>query len=366
AGGDSPLPAFRHYPGFGGANPPWSRPRRGSRPWVGSTSAPAAAPPVPPPRPSPPPPAGGRWAWREAPRRRDARRPAWRTATGPRAPPPGTGPTTGRSSVVVQVLQEGIVLVEDDGRVAVEGLAVGLQAAVEGVERRIPAVGLGIDPRGFRVAFAAQLLRVAFGIGQDHLLLAVGLGADLLRQLLALGAQLRGDLLALGAHAPVHLLDHLAARRQVDALDPDVHDLHAQRAGALVDGVELVRDHLAAVAGHHLLQGARVDLVAQRVLDDRRQARDRDRFVAAGGAVEGAHVLDPANREEVDADVLLLAGQVALGLGVQDLEADVVDMRGLDQWPLEVQPGLDVGTHHAAQVQDDADLALVDHEHGAH
>src|SRR3546814_18374241 len=72
--------------------------------------------------------------------------------------------------------------------------------------------------------------------------------------------------------------------------------------GADVDVLELALDHLGAVAGHYLGQRARVDLVAQRILDDRRQAHHGDllrgRAGAAGGAVERAHVLVHAHRSE--------------------------------------------------------------------
>src|SRR3546814_19366624 len=97
-----------------------------------------------------------------------------------------------------------------------------LQAAVEGVEAGVALVGAGVDARGLGIALAAQLLRVALGLGGDHRLLAVGLGTDLLRRLVALGAQPAGDLLALRAHAPVHVADPFAAFGQVAALDPQV------------------------------------------------------------------------------------------------------------------------------------------------
>src|SRR3546814_11178716 len=102
------------------------------------------------------------------------------------------------------------------------------------------------------------------------------LGADRLRRLLALGAQAAGHLLALGAHAPVHVADHAAVGRQVDLLDAQVDDADADVLRADVDVVELALDHLGAVAGHHLGQRARVDLVAPRVLDDRRKPAHRD------------------------------------------------------------------------------------------
>src|SRR5690606_1866383 len=120
----------------------------------------------------------------------------------PPAPRPGTAPPTGRTSlpVVAQVLQERIAAVEHDHALAVlERLAVRLEAALEGVEAGVAVGGLAVDTRGLGVALAAQLLRVALGLGHDHGLLAVGLGADRLRLFLALGAQAAGHLLALGA-----------------------------------------------------------------------------------------------------------------------------------------------------------------------
>src|SRR5690606_42040428 len=126
--------------------------------------------------------------------------------------------------------------------------------------------GVAGDARGLGVALAAQLLRAALGLGQDHGALAVGLGADRLRLLLALGAQAAGHLLALRAHAPVHVPDHGAVGGQVDLLDPQVDDADADVPRAAVDVLELALDHLGAVAGHDLAQRARVDLVAQRIL----------------------------------------------------------------------------------------------------
>src|SRR5690606_36669870 len=105
------------------------------------------------PPPGPRPRAVGGWAWRGAARLRAARRQAGRTAAGPRTRPSGKAPSTGRSTVFLQVLQERVVAVQHDRRVAVgESLAVGLQAAVERIERRIASVGLGVDPRRLGVA----------------------------------------------------------------------------------------------------------------------------------------------------------------------------------------------------------------------
>src|SRR5690606_17690554 len=182
---------------------------------------------------------------------------------------PGTAPSTGPSSlpVVAHVLEERIVVVEHDHAVAaLERRAVRLQAALEGIEPGVAAGGLAIDARGRGIALAAQLLRVALGLGQEHGALSVRLGTDRLGLLLALGAQAAGHLLALRAHAPVHVPDHGAVGGQVDLLDPQVDDADADVPRAAVDVLELALDHLGAVAGHDLAQRARVDLVAQRIL----------------------------------------------------------------------------------------------------
>src|SRR5690606_16379751 len=167
-------------------------------------------------------------------------------------------------------------------------------------------------------------------------------------------------------HAAVDVLDDLAVGRQVDALQPQVDDPDADGGGAPVDRLQLLLDDLGTIAGHDLLQGAGVDLVAQRVLDDRREAIHGDAFIAARGAIERTHVLDHADGEEVHRHVLALGSQVALRLCVQYLQATVEDQGALDQRPLEVQAGADVGPVHAAQVQHHGDLALADHVGAAH
>src|SRR5690606_24506554 len=292
-----------------------------------------------------------------------------RTAAGLPAPRPGTVPTPApvASTIALEVLQERIVALEHDHALAVgERTPVGLQAAVERVERRIGGRALRVQARGLGVAFTAQALGVALGLGHDHGLVAVGLRTHGTRLLLALGAQRAGHLLALGAHAVVDLLDHVAVGRQVDLLEADVDDPHAQGLGAAVDAFQLLGDDLAAVARHQLGQGAGVDLVAQRVLDDRRQAVGGRALHAAGGAVERTHVVDVADGDEVHRNVLALGGQVTLRREVDQAEAAVEHARGLDQRPLEVQAGADVGAGDAAEVEDQADLVLADHVDRAH
>src|SRR5690606_15593410 len=112
-----------------------------------------------------------------------------RTGTAPPAPPPGTAPEAARaaSAVVLHVLQERVILVEHDHALAVgKGCAVGLQAAVERVERRVGTGRLRVQPRGLGVALATQPLCVALGLGHDHRLVAVGLRTHGARLLLAL------------------------------------------------------------------------------------------------------------------------------------------------------------------------------------
>ncbi|KAG0778970.1 hypothetical protein G6F22_010911 [Rhizopus arrhizus] len=205
---------------------------------------------------------------------------------------------------------ERVVLVEHDHAVAVgHGATVGLQAAVERVERRVGRAGLAVDAGGIGIAFTAQALCIALGLGDQHGAVTVSLGADGQRLFLAFRTQLGRFLLALRAHALVHVVDHLAVGRQVHLLDAQVDHLHAQPGHGLVDPLQLLGDQLAAVAGDQLLQGARVDLVAQRVGDDRGQAGIGDARIPTGGTEVVTHVGDVADGEEVDADVLLLGGE---------------------------------------------------------
>src|SRR5690606_37711435 len=168
------------------------------------------------------------------------------TGTAPRAPAPGrrprsTHPTSSGSAIAVEIAQELVVAVEHDHALAVrECLAVGLQAALEGIERGVAIGGLGVDPCSARIALASQPLGVALGLGDDHLALPVGLRADGLCLLRTFGAQAAGDLVALGPHAAVDVLDDLAVGRQVDALQPQVDDPDADGGGAPVDRLQLL------------------------------------------------------------------------------------------------------------------------------
>src|SRR4029077_4125126 len=105
-----------------------------------------------------------------------------------------------------------------------EARAVGVEAAVEGVELRVLAERPGVDGRGLGVAVALDALRVAVRLGDDHLALAVRARADLLSLRESFRAQLLRDALAPRVHPPV---DGLAALLgQLDALEPHVDDLN--------------------------------------------------------------------------------------------------------------------------------------------
>src|SRR6185312_9857407 len=262
-----------------------------------------------------------------------------------------------------EVAQEFRVGLQDQHAAAVlERLLVGGEAAVEREEFRVLAVGLRVDRRGLRVALAAHLGGVALGVRAQHLALAVGIGLDLLRRFLAGVAQFVGQLQAFGAHALVHRFADLV--RQVDALDAHVD--HGDAEVLLRRGVGLLAHPLGdvlAAARDQVLQRARVELEAQRVLDDRGEPLLRLQLVAAGGSVVGRVVGDPPLHVEVDVDALLLGGEVALRLRVQRQDALVEMQHLLDHRQLEVQARRVVGTHDAAELQQQRALPLADHEH---
>ena len=173
-----------------------------------------------------------------------------------------------------QVLQERIVAVQHDHRVAVgERLAVGLQAAVEGVERRDRGRRRRRRSRGARhrlrraaSARRARLRRAITACSRSaSARIVCACSSPSARSWLATCwrcARMRSYTDA----------DHVAVLRQVDALDAHVDDLDAERAAPSLIASSCAPTTVGAVAGDHLLQRARVDLVAQRVLDDRRQA----------------------------------------------------------------------------------------------
>src|SRR5207247_10020400 len=87
---------------------------------------------------------------------------------------------------------------QEEGRVAVEDLLVGLERAQELVELPVPAEGLPIDPHGLGVALGPGPLGFPVGLGRDAGLLALGLAHDLLRLPLAPGTQAPRALASLG------------------------------------------------------------------------------------------------------------------------------------------------------------------------
>src|SRR5690606_20085401 len=103
---------------------------------------------------------------------------------------------------LVQVPEELVVgLDHEDVPGPVERVDAGVDAAVERVELRVLAVGLGVNGGGTGVALAAHLLRLPGGVGDDHGALAIGARRALLGDLLSLGTAFR--------RPPRRLLAHL-------------------------------------------------------------------------------------------------------------------------------------------------------------
>src|SRR6185369_14552519 len=128
------------------------------------------------------------------------------------------------------------------------------------------------------VALAAHALRVAVGLGEDHLALAIGIGADLLAFGAAGRAQLVGDALPLRLHAPVDRFAHFL--RQVDALQAHVDDADADALQVLIHLLAHARHDLLALARDDLVHAADAELVAQRAGHRLPDARLRAELVA--------------------------------------------------------------------------------------
>ena len=97
-------------------------------------------------------------------------------------------------------------------------------------------------------------MRVAVGLGNDHLTLPVGIGADLFAFGTALRTQFIGHLLSFGLHAAVDRVGDVGD--EVHSLDPDVHDLDTEGLGVIRQaGLDVVH-HLLALGGQHTLHVA--------------------------------------------------------------------------------------------------------------
>src|SRR5690625_7759301 len=93
-----------------------------------------------------------------------------------------------------------------------EGIAVAFNAAVELIEFRVLAVGLGVNGRSLAVTTTPYLFRFGVGAGQNLLAFAVGLGPDAFTFGKAGCAQAVGFLLALGFHPALHRLGNLGGK----------------------------------------------------------------------------------------------------------------------------------------------------------
>ena len=128
------------------------------------------------------------------------------------------------------------------------------------------------------IAVAAGALRLAGGVGLDHRDLAVGGGADAARGALAFGAPLGRLALALGLHAPIDRL-HIGLG-QVDALDADVDDLHAELARFLIHLAQDGAHQRLALVAHHRLEGRAAEHAPERGFENGADPRIGDALVA--------------------------------------------------------------------------------------
>ncbi len=127
-------------------------------------------------------------------------------------------------------------------------------------------------------------------------------------------AQLVGDAAALGLHPRVDRPRHVG--RQLDAAQPHVDDLDADRLGVGVGLLPRCRHDLVALAGDRLVHGALVEFLGEVGAHRLRQPSARRLLVALHADVVLLDVDDPPQHEEVDEQRLLLGGRDAVGLGV--------------------------------------------------
>src|SRR5258708_29091172 len=133
------------------------------------------------------------------------------------------------------------------------------------------------------MALGRGALGVAVGFRDDDLARAVGLGADLLRQGEALRARIGCDALALRVHASIDGFAHLL--RKLDALEPDVDDLHADLGDVVLHLFADDAHDVVALARHYVVHGALAELLAQRSVYRLRQPRLCPLFAAHAAAV---------------------------------------------------------------------------------
>src|SRR5256885_16705683 len=244
-----------------------------------------------------------------------------------------------------------------------EARAVGVEAAVEGVELGILVEGARIDGGRPGVALALHALGVAVGFGDDDVTRAIGFGADFLRQREALRARICCNALALRVHAPIDRLAHLL--RQLNTLEPHVDDLHPDLGDVVFHLVAHDAHDVVALSRYDVVHGALPELFAQRRVHRLRQPRLGTLLVPLDADVVLAHVLYAPLDERVDQDVFLLRGDEALGVGRIQCQDPLVEIAHvLDQRNLEVQARFVDQVLDLPELEHDGPLALVHGERG--
>src|SRR3546814_20099638 len=117
----------------------------------------------------------------------------------------------------------------------------------------------------------------------------------------------------------------------------------------LIGDFDKALGQVGALAADHLLQGALADLVADRLGHDRAQALQCQGFIT--GLMKLQDIADSPLDEEIDIDVFLFRGQVALGLRLEVENALVALEHGLHNRNLEMKARIAVALDHTATLE---------------
>src|SRR3569833_1219020 len=200
---------------------------------------------------------------------------------------------------IIEVFEEVAFGIDHQHVIAIlERRAIGLQAAIEGIELLILIKGFSIGLRGLAVAFTAHFLRGAVGLGDDFGAAPIGVRADALRLLRALRTPLARDPRPLRLHAAEDRVADI--RGQVHALEAHVDDADAELLSLLIGADRHEVHDLPALTRDDLLNGALAKLTAQAVLDDLRETHCALGFIAAHRGVEAGDIVDTPLHEGVD------------------------------------------------------------------
>src|SRR3569832_2284605 len=163
---------------------------------------------------------------------------------------------------IIEVFKEVAFGIDHQHVIAIlERRAIGLQAAIEGIELLILIKGFSVGLRGLPVAFTAHFLRGAVGLGDDLGAASIGVRADALRLLRALRTPLARDPRPLRLHAAEDRVADI--RGQVHALEAHVDDADAELLGLLIGADRHEVHDLPALSRDDLLNCAQTKHTTQ-------------------------------------------------------------------------------------------------------